>query len=201
MHYGRHRGRGRLAIGRPAPRGPALGRGDRPAVVGSTSPGNGSTASTRRRVTTARGRSPRSPAGSCFRRRRARRRHPRRARRARHRGRAGPAPGADRGRTAREPGQRRQGRRPGPGVGRHDGLRQAARNAALYRVDGDTATCVVDGLTISNGPAFDERGAGSTWPTPTSTSSTSSISTATRATSHGRRRFVDFTATGSGRTG
>ena len=29
------------------------------------------------------------------------------------------------------------------------------RNAALYRVDGDTATCVVDGLTISNGPAFD----------------------------------------------
>jgi sugar lactone lactonase YvrE len=29
------------------------------------------------------------------------------------------------------------------------------RNAALYRVDGDRATCVVDGLTISNGPAFD----------------------------------------------
>jgi len=29
-------------------------------------------------------------------------------------------------------------------------------NAALYRVDRDVATCVVDGLTISNGPAFDE---------------------------------------------
>ena len=31
-------------------------------------------------------------------------------------------------------------------------------NAALYLVDGDTATRVVDGLTISNGPAFDETG-------------------------------------------
>ncbi len=30
------------------------------------------------------------------------------------------------------------------------------RNAALYRVDGDKATRVVEGLTISNGPAFDE---------------------------------------------
>ena len=30
------------------------------------------------------------------------------------------------------------------------------RNGALYRIDGDVATCVVDGLTISNGPAFDE---------------------------------------------
>ena len=30
------------------------------------------------------------------------------------------------------------------------------RNAALYRVDGGKVTCVVDGLTISNGPAFDE---------------------------------------------
>jgi sugar lactone lactonase YvrE len=30
------------------------------------------------------------------------------------------------------------------------------RAAGLYRVDGDTAACVVDGLTISNGPAFDE---------------------------------------------
>lgn len=30
------------------------------------------------------------------------------------------------------------------------------RHAALYRVDADKATCVVDGLTISNGPAFDE---------------------------------------------
>ncbi len=30
------------------------------------------------------------------------------------------------------------------------------RNAALYRVDGDRVTRVVDGLTISNGPAFDE---------------------------------------------
>jgi len=30
------------------------------------------------------------------------------------------------------------------------------RNAALYRVDGGQAVCVVDGLTICNGPAFDE---------------------------------------------
>ena len=30
------------------------------------------------------------------------------------------------------------------------------RNAALYRVDGDKVTRVVEGLTISNGPAFDE---------------------------------------------
>ena len=30
------------------------------------------------------------------------------------------------------------------------------RNAALYRVDGGQATCVVGGLTICNGPAFDE---------------------------------------------
>ena len=30
------------------------------------------------------------------------------------------------------------------------------RNAALHRVDGDRATRVVEGLTISNGPAFDE---------------------------------------------
>jgi sugar lactone lactonase YvrE len=29
-------------------------------------------------------------------------------------------------------------------------------NAALYRVEGDEVTCVVTGLTISNGPAFDE---------------------------------------------
>ena len=31
-------------------------------------------------------------------------------------------------------------------------------NAALYRVEGDRVTRVVDGLTISNGPAFDEPG-------------------------------------------
>ena len=30
------------------------------------------------------------------------------------------------------------------------------RNAALYRVDGGRATCAVGGLTICNGPAFDE---------------------------------------------
>jgi sugar lactone lactonase YvrE len=30
------------------------------------------------------------------------------------------------------------------------------RNASLYRVDGDKVTPVVDGLTISNGPAFDD---------------------------------------------
>jgi sugar lactone lactonase YvrE len=32
------------------------------------------------------------------------------------------------------------------------------RHAALYRVDGDDVTRIVDGLTISNGPAFDEAG-------------------------------------------
>jgi sugar lactone lactonase YvrE len=32
------------------------------------------------------------------------------------------------------------------------------RNAALYRVDGGQAVCAVDGLTICNGPAFDEPG-------------------------------------------
>jgi sugar lactone lactonase YvrE len=31
------------------------------------------------------------------------------------------------------------------------------RNAGLYRVEASTVTCVVDGLTISNGPAFDEE--------------------------------------------
>ena len=30
------------------------------------------------------------------------------------------------------------------------------RNGALYRVDGDEVTCVVDDLTIANGPALDE---------------------------------------------
>jgi sugar lactone lactonase YvrE len=30
------------------------------------------------------------------------------------------------------------------------------RNAALYRIDDGTVTCVAGGLTISNGPAFDE---------------------------------------------
>jgi xylono-1,5-lactonase len=29
-------------------------------------------------------------------------------------------------------------------------------NAALYRVDGGTVACVAEGLTICNGPAFDE---------------------------------------------
>ena len=71
-------------------------------------------------------------------------------------GRAGPAR-ADRAGPAREPRQRRQGRRPRQGLGRHDGLRQAA--AQRRACTGSTAarsTCVVDGLTISNGPAFDE---------------------------------------------
>jgi sugar lactone lactonase YvrE len=35
-------------------------------------------------------------------------------------------------------------------------LDKRPRNASLYRVDGRTVTPVVDGLTISNGPAFDE---------------------------------------------
>jgi sugar lactone lactonase YvrE len=35
-------------------------------------------------------------------------------------------------------------------------LDKRPRNAALYRVEGDRASRVVDGLTISNGPALDE---------------------------------------------
>ena len=35
-------------------------------------------------------------------------------------------------------------------------LDKRPRNAALYRIDTDQATRMVDGLTISNGPAFDE---------------------------------------------
>jgi sugar lactone lactonase YvrE len=35
-------------------------------------------------------------------------------------------------------------------------LDKRPRNAGLYRVDGDEVTCVVEGLTISNGPALDE---------------------------------------------
>ena len=57
------------------------------------------------------------------------------------------------------------------------------RNAALYRVEGDRVTRVVDGLTISNGPAFDEPRGGSTWPTPPSASSTSSTWTPRPVTS------------------
>ena len=48
------------------------------------------------------------------------------------------------------------------------------RNAALYRVDGGQVTCVADGLTICNGPAFDEPQGASTSPTPPSASSTCS---------------------------
>src|SRR3954454_14625194 len=59
-------------------------------------------------------------------------------------------------RPAGEPGQRCQGRLAWSRMGRHHGLRQRPGNAALYRVDGEIATCVVDGLTISNGPAFDD---------------------------------------------
>lgn len=70
-------------------------------------------------------------------------------------------------------------------------LDKRPRNAALYRVDRDSATRVVDGLTISNGPALDEsRGhlyladtAIGTSPTPPSASSTSSTSTSRRVAS------------------
>ena len=64
------------------------------------------------------------------------------------------------------------------------GLRQAAGERSLYRVDGDWVTRMLDGLTISNGPAFDEpRGGDSTSPTRPSTSSTSSTWTPRRAPS------------------
>ncbi len=68
------------------------------------------------------------------------------------------------------------------------------RNAALYRVDGGGATRVVEGLTISNGPAFDAaRERACTSPTPRSSSSTSSTWTRRTGALSGRRRFLDLT--------
>ena len=67
------------------------------------------------------------------------------------------------------------------------------RNAALYRVDGDRGTCVVDGLTISNGPAFDEpRGRLYLADTALFVVDVLDLDPETGNLS-GRRRFLDFT--------
>jgi sugar lactone lactonase YvrE len=66
------------------------------------------------------------------------------------------------------------------------------RNAALYRVDGDKATRVVDGLTICNGPAFDEpQGRLYLADTALSIVDAFDLDPAT-GTLTGRRRFLDF---------
>ena len=66
------------------------------------------------------------------------------------------------------------------------------RNAALYRVEGDRVTRVVDGLTISNGPAFDESG-GRLYLADTALCVVDvfDLDAATGDVS-GRRRFLDF---------
>jgi sugar lactone lactonase YvrE len=71
-------------------------------------------------------------------------------------------------------------------------LDKRPRNASLYRVDGDTATCVVDGLTISNGPAFDEaQGRLYLADTALCVVDVFDLDLDTGAVS-GRRRFLDF---------
>ncbi len=69
-------------------------------------------------------------------------------------------------------------------------------NAALYRVDGDTATRVVGDLTISNGPAFDEaRGRMYLADTALFTVDVFDLDVGTGEVS-GRRRFLDVTDAG-----
>jgi sugar lactone lactonase YvrE len=66
------------------------------------------------------------------------------------------------------------------------------RNAALYVVEGDKVTCVVDGLTISNGPAFDEaRGRLYLADTALYVVDVFDLAPETGAVSE-RRRFLDF---------
>ena len=67
------------------------------------------------------------------------------------------------------------------------------RNAALYLVEGEEVTCVVDGLTISNGPAFDE-GQGLLYLADTALCVVDvfDLDPRTGAVS-ARRRFLDFT--------
>ena len=74
------------------------------------------------------------------------------------------------------------------------------RNAALYRVDGGKATRVVDGLTICNGPAFDEPQGRLTSPTQPCSSSTCSTWTPQRARSPAARVSSTSARRGSGRT-
>ena len=104
-----------------------MGRGDRPVVVGGhrrtagPPPGPG----VRRRLLL--GRPGSAGRGGPGRGRGAGRRRPGGTRRAGHRDGRNRTAGADRVRPAGEPGQRRQGRRPGPPVGGHHGVRQATR--------------------------------------------------------------------------
>ncbi len=66
------------------------------------------------------------------------------------------------------------------------------RNAGLYRVDGDTVSCVVEGLTISNGPALDDvRGLLYLADTALCVVDVFDLDPETGAVS-GRRRFLDF---------
>lgn len=68
------------------------------------------------------------------------------------------------------------------------------RNAALYRVDGDKVTRMVDGLTISNGPAFDmAQGRLYLADTGISIVDVFDMDPETGALT-GRRRFLDFSA-------
>ena len=78
----------------------------------------------------------------------------------------------------------------GEGVWVGTGLRQAAGERSLYRVDGDWVTRMLDGLTISNGPAFDEPRA-TTADTPLCVVDVFDLDSATGAVS-GRRRFLDL---------
>ena len=68
------------------------------------------------------------------------------------------------------------------------------RHAALYRVDGGKAACVAGGLTICNGPAFDEP-AGRLYLADTAISILDlfDLDPATGTIDH-RRRFLDFSA-------
>lgn len=68
-------------------------------------------------------------------------------------------------------------------------------NAALYRVEDERAICVVDGLTISNGPAFDEaQGRLYLADTAPFVVDVFDMEPETGALS-GRRRFLDFSGT------
>ena len=89
----------------------------------------------------------------------------------------------------------------GTGLGRDDGLRQAAaQRRARTGSRAHRVTRVVDGLTISNGPALDEpRGRLYLADTALCVVDVFDLDAATGAVS-GRRRFLDFSAGAAGRT-
>jgi sugar lactone lactonase YvrE len=70
-------------------------------------------------------------------------------------------------------------------------------NAGAYRVDGDQVTPVVDGLTVSNGPAFDES---KTFYLADTAIGVVDVFDLDPATGARERRRSDFTEAGSGRT-